>query len=70
MEDWDSTQKHQGADAVAGGHPPSQPGGLDGGDHQAVSPQDGRQRCLRNVVESMPDRLQEAIQRGGNTTHI
>ncbi len=70
MDGWDSTQKHQGQDAAAGGDPSYPPGGLEGGDHQAVVPQDGRQRGLRNVVESTPDRLQEAIQRGGNTTHV
>ncbi len=26
--------------------------------------------CLRNMVDSMPDRLQEDIQGGGNTTHF
>ena len=70
MKHWDSTQKYQGADTVAGGHPPYQPGGLDGGDHQAVGPQDGRQRGLRNMVKSKPDGLQEVIQRVGNNTHF
>ncbi len=51
MKGWDSTQKHQGQDAATGGDRPHQPGGVEGGDYQAVCPQDGRQRGLRNVVE-------------------
>jgi hypothetical protein len=30
-------------DAAVGGHPPYQPAGIEGGDHQAVGPQDGWQ---------------------------
>jgi hypothetical protein len=48
-------------DTAAGGHPPHQPAGIEGGDHQAVGPQMADSQVLRNMVESIPDRLQEVI---------
>lgn len=52
-------------EAAAAGDPPHQPGGTEGRDQEDVD----NLQYLKDLVDSMPDRLQEVIARDGHVTH-